>query len=67
VSSGYREDRRIDAIKAVGLVTRNEASGLADINRERAWETGRDGIADERRKQVDKPKRSFADLVKKKP
>lgn len=66
--SGYREDRRIDAIPRLGAVTKNEAAEGSDIRRERQYETFREGIADDRRKASGQgPKRNFADLLKKKP
>jgi len=66
--SGYREDRRIDAIRPLARVTKNEASSLTDIERERQYETLREDIADDLRKAAGGgPKRNFADLLKKKP
>lgn len=66
--SGYREDRRVDAIRALGAVTKNEAAEGTDIRRERQYETLREGIADDRKVQAGLgPKRNFAELLKKKP
>lgn len=66
--SGYREDRRIDAIPRLAAVSKNEAAQPTDIRRERQYEALREDIADDRRKAAGLgPKRNFADLVKKKP
>lgn len=65
MASGYREDRRIDAIKALRAVTKNEAMEASDLRREHAVELERERLADQL-KQPDKPKRSFAELLKKK-
>ncbi|GMU61522.1 MAG: hypothetical protein AMXMBFR34_32850 [Myxococcaceae bacterium] len=66
--SGYREDRRVDRVPRLGAITKNEAAEATDLKRERSYETFREAIADDRRKaQGGGPKRSFADLVKKKP
>lgn len=66
--SGYREDRRVDAIPRLGAVTKNEAAEGTDIRRDRQFETFREAIADDRRKASGQgPKRSFAELIKKKP
>ena len=61
---GYREDRRIDAIKRLQPVTKNEATEASDLRREKAVEAERERIADQLRVA---PKRNFADLIKKKP
>lgn len=66
MSSNYRQDRRIDAIRPLSAVTKNEATEATDLKLERAWEANREQIADERRAK-EAPKRSFADLLKKKP
>lgn len=66
MSSNYREDRRIDPIRRLGAVTKNEATEATDLRREKAIESERDRIADEARLQ-NPPKRNFADLLKKKP
>ncbi len=60
----YREDRRIDAIRALSTVTRNEAGSLNDVDREDRWVRAREAIADEQRKATTPQKRTFADLVK---
>lgn len=66
--SGYREDRRIDAIRPLSAVTKNEAAEGTDLRRERQYEGLREGIADDRRKAAGLgPKRTFAELIKKKP
>ena len=65
--SGYREDRRIDAIKPLSTVTKNEASGMTDILRERTYELEREAIAADIRKHAEKGKRPFSSLVKPKP
>jgi CHASE3 domain sensor protein len=66
--SGYREDRRVDAIRPLNAVTRNEAAEGTDLRRERQYEALREAIADDRRKAAGLgPKRSFAELLKKKP
>ena len=63
--SEYRHDRRIDAIKPLSAVSKNEATEATDLRREKAVESERDRLADELR--GNQPKRSFADLLKKKP
>jgi DNA-binding XRE family transcriptional regulator len=65
MASGYREDRRIDAIRPLSAVTKNEAAEATDLRREKAIELERERLADQLR--AEKPKRSFADLLKKKP
>jgi hypothetical protein len=65
--SGYREDRRIDAIARLTRVSKNEASEMTDVERSRRYELEREAISVDIRKTGDKPTRSFADLVKKKP
>lgn len=62
--SGYREDRRIDAIRALSTVTKNEAGTLTDVVREDRYVRAREGIADEQRRKTEQPRRRFADLVK---
>ena len=64
--AGYREDRRTDAIRPLAPITKNEAAQLSDLKRTRQYETAREAIADDRRKQAGGKKKSFADLVKKK-
>lgn len=66
MSSNYRPDRRIDAIRPLSAVTKNEASEATDLRREQAYERERERIADELRRGIGAPKRSFADLIKKK-
>ncbi len=65
MASEYRPDRRIEGIKALGAVTKNEAAEATDLRREKAYELERERIADELRRTG--KKRNFADLVKKKP
>lgn len=60
----YRPDRRIDAIRPLSVVTKNEATEATDLRRDRAVEAERERLADELRRG--QPKRSFADLLKKK-
>jgi hypothetical protein len=60
----YREDRRIDAIRALSTVTKNEAGTLSDVVREDRWVRAREAIADEQRQAKTPQKRRFADLVK---
>jgi lipase chaperone LimK len=67
VSSGYREDRRVDAVKRLGAVTKNEAGTMTEIERERRYEFEREAIAADLRRQGEKSKRSFAALVVRKP
>jgi lipase chaperone LimK len=67
VSSGYREDRRVDAVRRLSAVTKNEAGTMTDIERQRRYESEREAIADDLRRQGEKPKRSFAALVARKP
>ena len=65
--SEYRWDRRIEAVRRLGAVTKNEAAEMGDINRERIYETAREQIADDIKRDADKNrKRSFADLITKK-
>lgn len=66
MSSGYREDRRIEAIRRLQPVTKNEATEATDVKREKTLELERERIADEARAKGI-AKRSFADLIKKKP
>ncbi len=66
MASGYRPDRRIDGIKALSAVSKNEATEATDVRLEHAWEVEREKIADQL-KAAHPPKRSFADLLTKKP
>lgn len=66
MASGYREDRRIEAIRPLSAVTKNEATEGTDLRREKAFELERERIADQLRASG-VPKRNFADLIKKKP
>ena len=62
MASEYRHDRRIEGIKGLSAVTKNEATEATDLRRDKAIEAERDRLADERR--LNPPKRSFADLLK---
>lgn len=64
MSSNYRPDRRIDAIRPLSAVSKNEATEATDLKRDKAVEAERERIADAVRGP---PKRSFAELLKKKP
>jgi hypothetical protein len=64
MASEYRHDRRIEGIKALSIVTKNEATEATDLRRDRAVEAERERLADELRRNP--PKRNFADLLKKK-
>ncbi len=63
--SGYRQDRRIDAIRPLSAVSKNEATEGSDLRREHAIELERENLADQLR-VAEKPKRNFAELLKKK-
>ena len=63
MASEYRPDRRIDAIRPLSLVTKNEATEATDLRRDKAVESERERLADELR--GNQPKRSFKDLLKK--
>lgn len=65
MASEYRPDRRIDAIRPLSAVTKNEATEATDLRRDKAVEAERERLADELRRGA--PKRSFSDLLKKKP
>jgi DNA-binding XRE family transcriptional regulator len=65
MSSEYRPDRRIDAIRRLQPVTKNEAAEASDLRREHGVELERERLAAELR-AAQQPKRSFADLLKKK-
>ncbi|MFZ5444248.1 MAG: hypothetical protein ACOZQL_29900 [Myxococcota bacterium] len=65
MSSNYRQDRRIDAIRPLSAVTKNEATEGTDLRVEQRWERALETVAETLREK-EKPKRSFADLVKKK-
>ena len=62
MASEYRPDRRIEGIRPLSAVTKNEATEATDLRREKAIEAERERLADERR--LNPPKRSFADLLK---
>lgn len=64
MASEYRPDRRIDAIRRLQPVTKNEAAEATDLLREQTVERERERLADELRASSQK-KRSFADLLKK--
>ena len=65
MASEYRPDRRIDAIRPLSAVTKNEATEATDLKRDKAVENQRERLADELRRNP--PRRAFADLLKKKP
>lgn len=65
MSSEYRPDRRIDAIRRLQPVTKNEAAEASDLRREHTIELERERLAAELKAST-QPKRSFADLLKKK-
>lgn len=65
MSSNYRPDRRIDAIRPLSAVTKNEAMEGMDLRLEQSWEGALENVAETLREK-EKPKRSFADLLKKK-
>lgn len=64
MASEYRHDRRIEGIRPLSAVTKNEATEATDLRRDKAVEAERERLADELRRG--KPTRSFADLLKKK-
>lgn len=64
MSSEYRPDRRIDAIRRLQPVTKNEAAEATDLLREQTVERERERLADELKSGTQK-KRAFADLLKK--
>ena len=64
MAAEYRPDRRIDAIRPLSVVTKNEATEATDLRRDKAVEAERERLADELRRNP--TKRSFADLLKKK-
>jgi hypothetical protein len=63
MSSEYRPDRRIDPIRPLERVSRNEAMAESDLRREKTYEAARERIADERRLAHTR-RRSFAALLK---
>ena len=63
MASEYRPDRRIDAIRPLSAVSKNEATEATDLRRDKAVESERERLADELR--GNQPKRSFKDLLKK--
>ena len=65
MASEYRPDRRIDAMRPLCAVTKNEATEATDLRRDKAVEAERERLADDLRRGA--PKRSFVDLLKKKP
>ena len=65
MASEYRPDRRIDAMRPLSAVTKNEATEATDLRRDKAVEAERERLADDLRRGA--PKRSFVDLLKKKP
>ena len=64
MASEYRHDRRIEGIRPHSAVTKNEATEATDLRRDKVVEAERERLADELRRNP--PKRSFADLIKKK-
>lgn len=64
MASEYRPDRRIEGIKPLSAVTKNEATEATDLRRDKAVEAERERLADELRRH--QPKRSFKDLLNKK-
>ncbi len=64
MASEYRHDRRIEGIRPLSAVTKNEATEATDLRRDKAVEAERERLADELRRSP--PKRSFAQLLKKK-
>lgn len=64
MASGYREDRRIEGIRPLSAVSKNEATEATDLRRDRAVELERERIADQLRAGETK-KKNFKDLLKK--
>jgi len=62
----YSTKRRPDAVPALKRITSSEATSDVDFKRRQKYELMREAIADDIRKQTEKPKKSFAALVKKK-
>lgn len=62
----YSTKRRPDAVPALKAISYNEATSDVDFKRRQKYELAREAIADDLRRQTEKPKRSFAALVKKK-
>ena len=62
----YREHRRVDAVRRLGVVTKNEASEMSEVDRERRLEKAWDAVAIELREaEKEKRKRPFSELLRK--
>lgn len=63
MASEYRPDRRIDPIRRLSAITKNEAAQSTDLRREASIEAQWERVADELKAR--QPMRSFAELLKK--
>lgn len=64
MGSEYSAERRIEGIKRLSAVSKNEATEATDITLERQWEKALEQAADELRHSTG-TRRSFKDLIKK--
>ena len=64
MGSEYSAERRIEGIRPLSAVTKNEATSATDVTLERQWEKALEQAADELRAATG-TRRSFKDLIKK--
>ena len=64
MGSEYSAERRIEGIRPLSAVTKNEATEATDVTLERQWEKAMETAADAQRHATG-TKRSFKDLIKK--
>jgi hypothetical protein len=59
----YDPQRRIDAVKRLGVVSKNEAAEGTDLRRTTQYELAREAIADERKAAQRPQRRSFSSAL----
>ncbi len=63
MGSEYNPERRIEGIRPLSPVSKNEATQATDETLTRRWGAAREALADELRR-AQQPKRSFKELLK---
>jgi hypothetical protein len=61
----YNEHRRIEPVRRLAAVTKDEAMEMTDVDRERRLEKGWEALAVELARAEKRPRRSFGELIKK--
>ncbi len=62
----YSWNRRTPKVPRLNPISKSEAAESTELKRTQAYERGWEAIADDLKKQNEKPKRDFSELLKKK-